>query len=61
VLGGLATARLGVLEQVGVDFPHRDRQGLLLEAGLDQRADVLEDAVAELVVVIVDLARRLAA
>ncbi len=50
---------LGVLEQIGVDLAERDRQRLLLEAGLDQRADVLEDAVTELVVVVVDLARTL--
>ena len=45
----------GVLEQVGVDLAQRDRQRLLLQARLDQRADVLEDALAELVVVVVDL------
>ena len=50
---------LGVLEQVGVDLAHRDRQRLLLQARLDQRADVFEDAVAELVVVVVDLTRAL--
>src|SRR6478736_4564225 len=50
---------LGVLEQVFVDFTERDRQRLLLQAGLDQWADILEDAVAQLVVVVVDLARPL--
>ena len=49
----------GVFEQVFVDLAHRDRQRLLLQAGLDQRADIFEDAVAELVVVVVDLARAL--
>ena len=46
---------LGVLEQVLVDLAHRDRQRLLLQTGLDERADVLEDPVTELVVVVVDL------
>src|SRR4030081_3903858 len=50
---------LGVLEQVFVDLAQRDRQRLFLQAGLDKRADVLEDAVAELVVVVVDLTRAL--
>src|SRR3954469_6855231 len=42
-----------------MDLAHRDRQWLFLETRLDQRTDVLEDPVAELVVVIVDLARAL--
>src|SRR5271163_4474187 len=46
---------LGVFEQVGVDLTHRDGQRLFLQPRLDQRADVFEDALAELVVVIVDL------
>jgi hypothetical protein len=36
-----------VLEQVGVDLAHRDGQRLLLQTRLDQRADVLQDAVAD--------------
>src|ERR1700681_3484965 len=46
---------LGVLEQTGVDFAQRDGQRLLTRARLDQRADVLEQALAELRVVVVDL------
>src|SRR5690606_23588563 len=45
----------GVLEQVGVDLAKRYRQRLLVQTRLDQRPDVFEDAVAELVVVVVDL------
>src|SRR5260370_40775401 len=37
------------------DLAQRDRERLLLNAGLDQRADVLEQALAELGVVGVDL------
>jgi hypothetical protein len=48
-----------VVEQAVVDLAQRDRQRLLLHAGLDQRADVLEQALAELGVVGVDLARAL--
>ena len=40
----------------GVDLAQGDRQRLLLHVGLDQRADVLEQALAELGVVGVDLA-----
>src|SRR4051794_28490095 len=47
---------LGVLEQPGVDLTHGHRQRLLARAGLDERADVLEQALAELGVVVVDLA-----
>lgn len=47
---------LGVLEQVAVDLAQRDRKRLLLQPRLDQRAHVFEDALAELVVVVVDLA-----
>ena len=43
------------LDQVGVDLAQRDGQRLLLRRGLDQRADVLEQALAELAVVGVDL------
>src|SRR4051812_41453663 len=43
-------------EQAAVDLAQRDRQRLLLHAGLDERADVLEQALAELRVVGVDLA-----
>src|SRR4051812_49955283 len=46
---------LGVLEQAGLDLAHRDRQRLLARAGLDERADVLQQALAELRVVVVDL------
>src|SRR5213592_3345995 len=50
---------LSMLEQVLVDLAHGDGQRLFLQAGLDQRTDVFEDAVAQLVVVVVDLARPL--
>src|SRR5262245_28014016 len=43
-------------EQVGVDLAQRDGQRLLLRNRLDQRADVLQQALAELAVVGVDLA-----
>src|SRR4051812_21089012 len=43
-------------QQTGVDLPHRDRQRLLLRRGLDQGADVLQQTLAELAVVGVDLA-----
>ncbi len=49
----------GVLEEISVDFTQRDGQRLFLQTGLDQRSDVFEDAVTELVVVVVDLARAL--
>src|SRR4051795_7528573 len=49
VVGGLGR------EKAGVDLAHRDRERLLLRSGLDQRADVLEQALAELAVVGVDL------
>ena len=45
----------GVLEQSRVDLAQRDRQRLLLGQRLDQRADVLQQALAELGVVVVDL------
>src|ERR1700753_529597 len=47
---------LGVLEQIGVNLARGDGQRLLLQSRLDQRTNVLEDALAELVVVVVDLA-----
>src|SRR3954462_7285560 len=46
-------------EQSAVDLAEGDRERLLLHAGLDQRADVLEQAFAELGVVGVDLASAL--
>ena len=46
-------------EQALVDLAQRDRQRLLLHVGLDQRADVLQQALAELGVVRVDLPRPL--
>ena len=39
-----------------VDLAQRDRERLLLNRGLDQRADVIEQTLAELGVVGVDLA-----
>src|SRR3954470_17413062 len=45
----------GVLEQAGVDLAQRDRERLLARARLHQRTDVLEQAFAELRVVVVDL------
>src|ERR1700757_1837513 len=50
---------LGVFEQVAVDLAQRDGQRLFLQPGLDQRTNVFEDALAELVVVVVDLPRPL--
>src|SRR5690606_5896274 len=52
---GLAVGRRG-RQQAGVDLPHGDRQRLLLRGGLHQRPDVLQQALAELAVVGVDLA-----
>src|SRR3954447_23818089 len=49
----------GVGQQTLVDLAQRDRQGLLLRGGVDQRADVLQQALGELAVVGVDLARTL--
>src|SRR3954463_2280305 len=46
-------------QQIGVDLAQRDRQGLLLDTGLEERSDVLEQTFAELGVVGVDLARTL--
>src|SRR6266536_1319611 len=46
---------LGVLEQAGVDLAERDRQRLLAGTGLDEWSDVLEQALTELRVVVVDL------
>src|SRR3954452_15659657 len=42
-------------QKVVVDLAERDRERLLLDGGVDQRADVLEQALAELRVVRVDL------
>src|SRR5919197_274080 len=46
---------LGVLEQAGLDLAHGDRERLLARPRLDERADVLEQALAQLRVVVVDL------
>ncbi|MPM51296.1 hypothetical protein SDC9_98044 [bioreactor metagenome] len=50
---------LGELEQALVDLAQRDRQRLLLDLGLDQRTDVLQQPTAQLGVVGVDLASTL--
>src|SRR3954453_18887959 len=47
----------GVGQQTLVDLAERDRQRLLLGSGVDQRADILQQALGELAVVGVDLAR----
>src|ERR1700754_2684004 len=52
----VSSLAFGVLEQAGVDLAERDRQRLLARTRLHQRADVLEQALAELRVVVVDLA-----
>src|SRR4051812_43706148 len=49
----------GVGQQTLVDLAQRDGEGLLLRGGVDQRADVLEQALGELAVVGVDLTRAL--
>src|SRR5690606_13045906 len=49
----------GVLEKACVDLAERDGQRLLARTRLDERADVLEQALTELRVVVVDLARTL--
>src|SRR3954468_18144348 len=56
--GGAAGSVLagGVGQQALVVLAQRDRQGLLLRRGVDQRADVLQQALGELAVVRVDLA-----
>src|SRR3954447_10697629 len=63
--GGRAVLRLGVDvlagQEVVVDLPQRDGQRLLLDVGVDQRPDVLQQTLAELRVVGVDLARALGA
>src|SRR5665647_1287898 len=46
-------------QQTLVDLPQSDRHRLLVDPGLDERADVLEQALGELGVVRVDLARTL--
>ena len=59
--GGLLGGELGRVDVLagqqvaGVDLAQRDREGLLLDVRVDQRADVLEEALAELRVVGVDL------
>src|SRR5215468_3160655 len=60
-IGGPGLLGLGLLhlEQPLAGLAQRDRQRLLLDAGLDQRADILEQPLAELRVVGVDLARPL--
>src|SRR5690606_26014114 len=49
----------GVLEKACVDLAERDGQRLLARTRLDERADVLEQALTEPRVVVVDLARTL--
>src|SRR5262249_9631201 len=60
VAAGSASAPLAFglldLQQALASLAQRDRQRLLLHAGLDERADVLKQALAELRVVGVDLA-----
>src|SRR5215813_2161205 len=58
---GAAAGRMSALDrlrgqQAAVDLAQRDRERLLLRRGLHQRADVLQQALAELAVVGVDLA-----
>src|SRR6478672_9254842 len=62
LLGG-ELGRVDVLagQQVVVDLAQRDRERLLLHVGVDERADVLEQALAQLGVVGVDLASTLGA
>src|SRR5918994_5329632 len=43
-------------QHAGVDLAHGDRQRLLVDVGLDQGSDVLQEPLAELGVVGVDLA-----
>src|SRR4051794_39734461 len=49
----------GVGQQALVDLAQRDREGLLLGSGVDQGADVLQQALGQLAVVRVDLPRAL--
>src|SRR5918993_204986 len=58
-LGGGVDVLAG--QEVVVDLAERDRERLLLHVGVDERADVLEEALAELGVVGVDLAGTLGA
>src|SRR5215218_3537044 len=62
LLGG-QLGRVDVLagQQVVVDLAQGDRERLLLHVGLDERTDVLQEALAELGVVGVDLPRPLGA
>src|SRR3954470_1317119 len=57
--GVLSVLAGGVGEQALVDLAQRDRQRLLLRGRVDERADVLEQALGELAVVGVDLPRAL--
>src|SRR3954454_13569545 len=59
LLGAGSVLSGGVGEQALVDLAQRDREGLLLRSGVDQRADVLQQALGELAVVGVDLTRAL--
>src|SRR5688572_29159472 len=58
-LGGGVDVLAG--QEVVVDLAERDRERLLLHVGVDERADVLEEPLAELGVVGVDLAGTLGA
>src|SRR3954454_24366746 len=62
LLGG-QLGRVDVLagQQVVADLAQRDREWLLLDVGVHERADVLQQALAQLGVVGVDLARPLGA
>src|SRR3954469_24974752 len=59
LLGAGSVLPSGVGEQALVDLAQRDREGLLLRGGVDQRADVLQETLGELAVVGVDLPRAL--
>src|SRR3954453_11976983 len=59
LLGAGSVLSGGVGEQALVDLAQRDREGLLLRGGVDQRADVLQETLGELAVVGVDLPRAL--
>jgi hypothetical protein len=56
--GVLSVLAGGVGEQALVDLAQGDGERLLLRGGVDQRADVLQQALGELAVVGVDLAAR---
>jgi hypothetical protein len=59
---GISVDRVSVSrgEQTLVDLAQRDRQRLLVDLGLDERADVVEQALLQLRVVGVDLPGRFA-